>query len=96
MATAEYNDGFNGGTIAALAILYAHGEPVAWREIVEAAGTHEILVHALTEEGDWEWAGFAAFAVSELGQNTVTKARATARRVRAKKARAKTQEGERT
>ncbi len=84
MATTEYNSGFNGGTIAALAILYAHGEPVAWREIVEAAGVHEILVHALTNEGDWEWAGFQKFAKAELGQPAVTKARAAARRILAR------------
>lgn len=74
----QFDQGFNAGTVAALAILRAHDDPVAWREIVEAAGAHQVLVHALSNEGDWQWAGFEAYAVAELGQSTVDKARAAA------------------
>lgn len=87
MQSAEFNDGFNAGTIAALGILHAHDDPVAWREIVEAAGTHSVLVHALVEGDDWEWAGFAKYAKEELGQAAVSKARATARRIKRRAAR---------
>lgn len=88
MATDEFNTGFNAGTIAALAVVRAMDCGVTWREIVEAAGTHQVLVHALTNEGDWEWGGFDHYAKRELPVSAVKKARAEARRLKAKALRA--------
>ena len=69
------DEGFSMGTIAALAVVYGHDRPVIWREIVQASGTQEVLQHAMVNEGDWEWGGFKKFAVSELGQAEVDRAR---------------------
>jgi hypothetical protein len=72
---AARNDGFNMGTIAALACTFAQGAETLWGEIVRAAGTQDVLRHALTNDGDWEWGGFHRLAVAELGQREVSKAR---------------------
>lgn len=72
---AARDEGFTMGTIAALACVRAQDSGVLWGEIVRAAGTQAILRHALTNEGDWTWGGFDYYAVAELGQEEVTKAR---------------------
>jgi hypothetical protein len=71
--------GFNAGTIAALACVHAQDCGVLWGEIVRAAGTQQILIHALSNEGDWEWGGFAHYANHELGRAEVAKARRVVR-----------------
>ena len=73
------DEGFNAGTIAALAVITAMDCGVTWAEVVRAAGTQQILRHALTNEGDWEWAGFKKYAVKELGSAEVAKARRATR-----------------
>ena len=78
------DEGFNAGTIAALGVITAMDCPVTWRHVVEAAGVQEVLVYALLQDGDWEWAGFKRYAHIELGSAAVAKARAAARRIRAK------------
>jgi hypothetical protein len=70
-AAIRADDGFCAGTIAALAIVYSAGQEVTWGEIVRAADTQAILRHALTNEGYWEWAGFARLARRELGDDAV-------------------------
>lgn len=76
---AAHHDGFTMGTIAALGVVTAYDNPTIWKDIVRAAGTQEILQRALTEEGDWEWAGFAKYAVTELGRKEVAKAKRAVR-----------------
>jgi hypothetical protein len=72
---AARDEGFNMGTIAALACVRAQDSAVLWGEIVRAAGTQEVLRHALRNESDWAWGGFDRYAVTELGQQEVTEAR---------------------
>lgn len=74
------SEGFNQGTIAALGVITAMDCGVTWGEVVRAAGTQEILRHALTEEGDWEWAGFKRYAKNELGRAEIAKARRAVKR----------------
>jgi hypothetical protein len=71
--------GLNAGTIAALACVRAQDCEVLWGEIVRAAGPQEILIHALTHEGDWEWGGFSHYANRVLGTAEVAKARRVVR-----------------
>lgn len=72
---AARDEGFNAGIVAALAVVKVMDCGVTWAEIVRAAGTQQVLRHALREEGDWEWAGFQRYAVAELGREEVAKAR---------------------
>lgn len=83
------DEGFIAGTVAALGVITVMDCPVTWRQVVEAAGVHEVLVFALLEDGDWEWAGFKQYAEVELGKAAVSKARAEVRRIKAKAKRAK-------
>jgi hypothetical protein len=69
------DEGFLMGTVAALACTHAQGADTLWGEIVRAAGTQDVLRHALTHEGDWTWGGFDRHAVAELGRDEVARAR---------------------
>jgi hypothetical protein len=73
------DEGFLMGTIAALACTHAQGADTLWGEIVRAAGTQDVLRHALTHEGDWTWGGFDRHAVAELGRDEVARARRAVR-----------------
>lgn len=81
MLKAAEDTGFNSGTIAALAVVYSHDQPVIWAEIVRAGGTTELLRHAKNKKnlGDWAWAGFKKYARDELGADVVAKALAPVR-----------------
>ena len=89
MGLSPRDDGFIAGTIAALGVITSMDCGVTWREVVQAAGVHQVLVFALLEDGDWEWAGFKQYAEVELDKAAVSKARAEVRRIKAKAKRAK-------
>lgn len=72
---AARDEGFNAGTIAALAVVRIMDCGTAWGEIVRAAGTQGVLRHALRNEDDWKWAGFDHYAINELGRAEVARAR---------------------
>jgi hypothetical protein len=76
---AARDEGFTDGTIAALGVITAMDCPVTWAGVVRAAGTQNVLRRAIAQEGDWEWAGFKKYAVSELGRAEVAKARRAVR-----------------
>jgi len=82
---AARNDGFNSGTIAALACVTAQDSSVLWGEIVRAAGTQQILVHALTHEGDWEWGGFSKYVKTELPRGSLAAAKRAIKTATSKK-----------
>lgn len=56
---AARSEGFNAGTVAALAVLRLYDNEVQWREVLEAAGSGPVLQYAAhIEPEDWTWAGF--------------------------------------
>jgi hypothetical protein len=63
--------GFFDGIIAALGVVRILDQPTIWKDIVKTAGVEQVLKHALSEEGDWSWAGFEEYAYTELGEAAV-------------------------
>jgi hypothetical protein len=66
---ASNSDPFLQGVCVALQAVTGSGDGVLWREIVEAAGSDELLQYAAhIEPEEWELAGFSFFAKSEMGR----------------------------
>jgi hypothetical protein len=64
---AKTGDPFLQGVCVALQAVTGSGDGVLWREIVEAAGADELFQYAAhIEPEEWELAGFAVFAKSEM------------------------------
>ncbi len=61
------NDGFNLGTMAALAVVRNSGQSTVWAEIVRCGGLEELVRFAKKDQGSWSWAGFKSWARSEFG-----------------------------
>lgn len=60
---------FNQGVCVALQVLASFDHASAWTELVQTAGELELLEYAAHEEpAEWELAGFAKYAESELGR----------------------------
>jgi hypothetical protein len=71
---AARDEGFNAGTIAALAVLAAHDSEVQWREVLHAAGEAQVLYHAAhVEPEDWKWAGFSRYKLRRPAKRTANK-----------------------
>lgn len=63
---AARDEGFDAGTVAALAILRAHDSETQWFEVLQGAGEARVLYHAAHVEPDaWKWAGFAQYKLSK-------------------------------
>jgi len=66
---ATTGDPFLQGVCVALQAVTGGGDGVLWREIVEAAGADDLFQYAAhIEPEEWELAGFAVFAESEMGR----------------------------
>lgn len=68
-AQASRDAEFFAGICVALQVLTAQDKGVAWREIVQACDVDKLLQYAAHIESDeWELAGFAKYALAELGR----------------------------
>jgi hypothetical protein len=64
---AKTGDPFLQGVCVALQAVTGSGDGVLWREIVETAGADDLFQYAAhIEPEEWELAGFAVFAKSEM------------------------------
>lgn len=67
---------FLAGICVSLQILAAHDQAGIWREIVQAVGVNDMLQYAaFTEPEEWELAGFALYAWSDLKRRKPRKPR---------------------